>query len=84
MTDTELLQQVKDYLRIDDNDSDAIIQPLITAGKDFIKSATGKEFSFLPLELACLQMLLLHWYDGETNTIPFGVQSILRHLEYSE
>lgn len=81
MTDAELLQEIKDYLRIDDDYSDMVITPLIQAGKDFIKSSTGREFSSLPLEMACLKMLMSHWYDGETKTIPFGVQSLLRHLE---
>lgn len=84
MNDTELLKEVKDYLRIDGNDNDVVIVPLITAGKDFMKSSTGKEFSFSPLEVTCLKMLMLSWYDGETKTIPFGVQSILRHIELQQ
>ncbi len=81
MDDTQLLQEVKDYLRIDGSENDLILVPLIMAGKDFIKGATGKEFSFQPLEITCLKMLMLHWYDSELKTIPFGVQSILRHIE---
>ncbi|EAA8523055.1 phage gp6-like head-tail connector protein [Salmonella enterica subsp. enterica serovar Oranienburg] len=82
MTDAQLLEEVKGYLRIDDDSNDPILLPLIEQAKAFITSSTGKEFSYKPLEVGCIKMLLSHWFDGNESQIPYGVKSLLTHLEY--
>jgi len=83
MTDTELLKEVKEFLRIDGDDHDSNLTGLIVAAKEYIKGATGKEYSGLPLETLCLKLIMTHWFDQETRQIPHGVNSILTQLQYS-
>lgn len=79
----DLLQEIKEYLRIDGGEEeDKILLPLIDTAKTYIKGATGKEYSGNPLEIMCIKLLLMHWYDGENNEIPFGVRSLLTQLQY--
>ena len=38
------LQEVKEYLRVDIEEDDQLLQMLITAAVEYLKNATGKEY----------------------------------------
>lgn len=82
MNDAQLLKDVKDYLRVDGNEQDLNLTGLITAAKDYIQGATGKDFTFSPMEVLCVKLLLIHWFDKQVKTIPHGVDSLLMKLQY--
>jgi len=80
-----LLEEVKEYLRVYDNHSDALIQAMIDGAIEVIEGATGNEFkedNLTELEKLCVKLLVKHWYDNETEDVPFGIQTIMTQLEY--
>jgi uncharacterized phage protein (predicted DNA packaging) len=86
VTDLDL-NTVKQYLRVDHSDDDALISMMITAAQSFIQSYLNKkfdEFEEIPDEftIACLA-LISHWYENReiqsTNTkeLPYIFSGIL-------
>lgn len=72
------LQEVKEYLRIDIDEDDQLLQGLIVAAIEYLKAATGKEYPLTDeegnefnyeLEKIYLKLLLAHWYE---NRAPAG------------
>lgn len=86
------LDEVKVWLRVDHDEDDVYIQRLIVAAKQYLKNATGKEFTS-DNELARLFCLFLitDWYENrklarekvgeQTREI---IQSMLNQLKYAE
>lgn len=62
------LEEVKQWLRVDSNDDDTLIQMLIAAAKKYFKNATGKEYQD-GNELATLYCLTLisDWYENREH-----------------
>ena len=69
------LQEVKEYLRIDIDEDDQLLQTLITAAVEYLKNATGKEYPATDeegnainyeIEKIYLKLLLAHWYENRT------------------
>jgi uncharacterized phage protein (predicted DNA packaging) len=72
------LEDAKNYLRVDTDDDDALIQALITAAESYINQQTGKikkivvvdgeptETDIATDELynLCVKLLLAHWYEN--------------------
>lgn len=81
------LNDVKLYLRVDGYDEDDVIQSLIDAAKEFIKTGTGATFSDTNARhVLTLKMLVAHWYDnrglvGSTTELPFTVTAQLLQIE---
>lgn len=66
-----MLAEVKLYLRIDEDIEDELINSLISAAENYIKSASGKTRTAdgKPLEedelfKTAVKMLVAHWYDN--------------------
>lgn len=79
-----MLEEVKEFLRVYDDHNDAIIQAMIDSAIEVIEGATGHEFgnSNDALERMCVKLLVRHWFDNETEDIPYGIQTIMTQLEY--
>lgn len=69
------LEEVKNYLRVDLEEDDALIQGLITAAESYLKNATGKEYpktdeqgQEIPYELEkiYLNLLIAYWYENRS------------------
>lgn len=69
------LEEVKNHLRVDLDDDDALIQSLIVAAEDYLKNATGKEYPETDenggkpgyeLEKVYLNLLIAYWYENRT------------------
>ncbi|EHM37864.1 head-tail connector protein [Anaeroglobus geminatus] len=81
------LNDVKLYLRVDGYDEDDVIQSLIDAAKEFIKTGTGVTFTDTDARhVLTLKMIVAHWYDnrglvGSTAELPFTVTAQLLQIE---
>lgn len=77
-----LLDEVKIFLRVYDDHSDELIQAMIDTAIELVEGSTGKEFDESNLEKLCVKLLVRHWYDNETEDIPFGIQTMMTQIEY--
>lgn len=87
------LEAVKEFLRVDYEEEDALIESLIIASEMYLKNATGKEFTSKN-ELAVLycKVLIGDWYNNRelmanknvSEKVKFTLQSILLQLQYCE
>jgi uncharacterized phage protein (predicted DNA packaging) len=84
------LDEVKNWLRIDFSEDDALLTTLISAAEKYLKNATGNTFdsSNELAQLFCL-VLIADWYENREmigkatdQTRPI-IQSILTQLTYS-
>ncbi|MED4969738.1 head-tail connector protein [Parageobacillus toebii] len=84
------IDEAKEWLRVDHNDEDNMIQMLIKAAEKYLKNATGNTFdsSNELAQLFCL-VLVADWYENREmigkatdQTRPI-IQSILTQLTYS-
>jgi len=73
------LEQVKDYLRIDGAEDDAILGLLIGAAGEFLSNA-GVEESESKLYAIAVMLLVSHWYENRESVL---VGSISKAMEYS-
>ena len=73
------LGEVKNHLRVDLDDDDALIENLIIAAQQYLENATGKEYTEkdsdgkeidYSLEKVYLNLLIAYWYEnrGATST----------------
>lgn len=67
----DMLEQVKLYLRVDGTLEDDLIESLISAAEEEIKTASGKtktaagkDIAVSPLYQTAVKMLVAHWYDN--------------------
>lgn len=73
------LQEVKDYLRIDSNDDDALLQSLIVSSDQYLKNA-GCDSSENPELYATAQKLLIsHWYENRGPAVVGATATMLDH-----
>lgn len=83
-----MLEEVKDYLRIDGADEDSFIMSLILAAKQYIKGGTGCTVDETnDLHKLAVNLLVTHWYEnrevvGKANALAFSLQSIFLQMTY--
>lgn len=75
------LQEIKDYLRIDIEEDDSLLQTLLVAAVGYLKNATGKEYPATDeegnavnyeLEKIYLKLLIAYWYENRTPVRKVG------------
>lgn len=90
------LKEVKEFLKIDYDDEDSLIEELIEVAESYLYGATGKYFdsSNKKAKLYC-KVLINEWYKDRsltmsstknlsvTEKIRYTLQSILLQLKYS-
>lgn len=63
------LEETKQYLRVDDNESDALITSLIEAAEVYLQNATGNQFdSTNPLVKLFCWVLITDWFENREHT----------------
>lgn len=77
-----MLDSVKDFLRVYDSHNDFIISELIETAKELVEESSGKPYGDSALENMCIKLLVRHWFDNDTDEVPYGVQTMLTHIEY--
>lgn len=87
MADKSLLENVKEYLRVDGDHDDKTLGLLIDSAKEYLFNAGVKERDSKTYTLAII-MLVTHWYEnreqvvGQTaNNLTLGLQSIILQLK---
>ncbi|UTH13299.1 head-tail connector protein [Macrococcus equipercicus] len=96
MAETELLDDVKEFMKIDGDEENVTVKSLVMAAKPFIYSKTNYRFDYFkdlegkPMEnaqaLLALKMLCLHWYEnrepvGSGELIAMSLNSMIIHLQ---
>lgn len=84
------LKEVKDYLKIEYDDDDLLLQGLLEAASQYLKNATGKESFDGAENIANTFMLLLisEWYENReytgkvNNRIKPIITSMIMQLKY--
>mgnify|MGYP003544319445 CR=1 FL=1 len=86
-----MLSFIKDYLRIDFIDDDALLTTLEEMAKEFIFNSTGYTVEYVKsIEKIAVAMLVGHWYENRAfvvdtgavpQKIPLTIQSILTQLQ---
>ncbi|QIB70685.1 phage gp6-like head-tail connector protein [Aminipila butyrica] len=83
-----MLEEVKDYLRVDGSDDDSQVKGLISAADIYLENAGAvKDYDNNLYKLA-VKILVTHWYEnrlpvGEvTEEMAFSLRHILLQLKY--
>ncbi|MGE7216590.1 head-tail connector protein [Priestia koreensis] len=90
---TVTLEEMKLYLRVDEDLEDDLIESFIKVAEEYIFNATGKKFDENAPETAKLivKLLVSHWYENRaittnqpSNLIDFSVRSLLSQIEFGD
>lgn len=82
------IQEVKDFLRVDGNDDDFLIDSLMATAEIYIRNATRPDVDTeSELYNTASKILISHWYEnrepiGKTSTIAFSLESMLIQLAH--
>ena len=81
-----MLEEIKNYMRIDDDVEDNLINSLIETANLYMINAGVKNFENDLYKLA-IKMLVLHWYEnreviGEAKKLAFSLDNIITQLQY--
>lgn len=82
-----MLQEIKEYMRLDEDYDDLLIQTLITSAETYLLNAGVRENYENNLYGLAIKMLVLHWYEnreviGEAKKLSFSLDSIITQLVY--
>ncbi len=86
------LEEVKQFLRVDADDDDMLINSLILTAEEYLKRATGKTFNNDNnlAKLLCM-VLVTDWYDNRElvagrigDKVRFVITSMLAQLKYED
>lgn len=83
------IEETKEFLRIDGNDEDLLIQSLLTAAESYLTNAGVTVTTGALYDLA-VKLLVSHWYENReavligniSKTIEFSLSTILTQLKY--
>ena len=81
-----MLEEIKNYMRIDDDTDDSLINSLIESANIYLLNAGVQNFENDLYKLA-VKMLVLHWYEnreviGEARKLSFSLDNIITQLKY--
>lgn len=82
------LEEIKQYLRIDDSYDDVLIESLQMAAEEYLLNAGIEKNYARNLYALAIKMLIANWYetrqmsDKEFKEIPYGVRCIIQQLQY--
>lgn len=87
------LEEAKEWLRVDFEEDDSLIEGLVSAAEMYLQNATGKQFDNTnTLAKLFIRVLVTDWYEnrehevntknGSTGRTRFTIASILSQLEY--
>lgn len=82
------LEEIKQYLRIDDSYDDFLIESLQMAAEEYLLNAGIDRDYARNLYILAIKMLVANWYetrqmsDKEAKEIPYGIRCIIQQLQY--
>ena len=82
--------EIKEYLRIEHDEDDLMIETLITRAKIYIQNGVGKLDDKNELFKMAITVLVGHWYDNRelsrignaSYSIPHSFEAIIQQLRY--
>lgn len=82
-----IINDVKNYIRVEDTDEDVQVQSLIEAAEEYLTNAGATKDETKPLYVLAVKILVSHWYDnrepvGLTTKLAFGLSDIISQLKY--
>ena len=85
--ENNILDTIKEYLRVDEDFDDMLIETLIKSAESYISNAGVCVSYEVELYSLAIKMLVLHWYEnrevsGASEQIPFGLDNIIIQLKY--
>ena len=83
-----MLQEIKEYMRIDEDYEDLLIQTLITSAETYLSNAGAMADYENSLYKLAVKMIVLHWYEnreviGDAKKLSYSLDSIITQLVYS-
>lgn len=83
-----MLQEIKEYMRIDEDYEDLLIQTLIISAESYLSNAGAIVNYENSLYKLAVKMLVLHWYEnreviGDAKKLSYSLDSIITQLVYS-
>lgn len=87
-----MLEELKNYLRIDGDEEDNFLVSLLSSSKQFIKTATGKEIDETKdLHKLAIFLFCAHQYENrnpvvseQSNKLDYSLHSVLFQIEWEE
>lgn len=83
------LDQVKEWLRMDQDSEDSLLSSLITVSETFVVNATHPNADKTSeLFLLAQRFLISHWYEnrdliGSNQNLPFHLAAILQQIAFT-
>ena len=82
-----MLEQIKDYMKIDSSDEDLVITALITSAETYLQNAGIKKDYQNELYNLAIKLLVIHWYEnrevvGNAGKLAFSLDNIITQLQY--
>ena len=82
-----MLDNIKDYMKIDSSDEDLVITALITSAETYLQNAGIKIDYQNELYNLAIKLLVIHWYEnreivGRANKLAFSLDNIITQLQY--
>lgn len=82
-----MLDNIKDYMKIDSSDEDLVITALITSAETYLQNAGIKKDYQNELYNLAIKLLVIHWYEnreivGSANKLAFSLENIITQLQY--
>jgi uncharacterized phage protein (predicted DNA packaging) len=82
-----LLEEVKEYLKVDGTDEDTEILGLIDAAEAYLTNAGVTKDETNELYKLAVKMLVVNWHEnrqpiGKVDKLAFGLDSIITQLKY--
>ena len=83
-----MLQEIKEYMRIDEDYEDFLIQTLITSAETYLSNAGAIVDYENSLYRLAVKLLVLHWYEnreviGDAKKLAYSLDNIITQLVYS-
>lgn len=87
------LTDIKEFLKIDNDAEDALLDSLLVAAESYIKQTTGKTLKGTAaintdeLYNLCVKLMVAHWYENRAVQSPtslvnfdYSVQALINHI----
>lgn len=85
------LDEIKEYLRIDNDNEDILLESLILASEKYLENTGVKKNYTNDLYKLAIKLLVSHWYEnrqveqigGHVTKMSFSLETMIIQLKYS-
>ena len=82
-----MLQEIKEYMKIDEDYDDLLIHSLILSAETYLYNSGVRQKYGNDLYGLAIKMLVLHWYEnreviGDAKKLAFSLDNIITQLTY--